>query len=88
MGTKQGDRSCCHLKMSDVDNHFFGRLLLPYKVAIPICPFPVSVRAKTCSINQDICQKWWSFLLSLLSSLICSSTLFVLALSQLHPKAG
>ena len=31
----------------------------------------------THSVNQDICQKRWSFLPSLLTSVICSSTLFV-----------
>lgn len=36
----------------------------------------------TCSINQDIYWKRWSFLPSLLTSVICFSTLFVLTLAS------
>lgn len=72
------DRTCCHLKVNDCQHH-------SCKVAMTICQFPVSVQNKSCSINQDICQKWWSFLLSLLSWVICCADN---CLSQLHPKAG
>lgn len=83
-----GGQNLLPFKMSDVDNHFFGRLLLLCKVAIPIFQFPVSVKPKICGINQVICLKWWSFLPPelghLFLHLVCADT----CLSQLHPKGG
>lgn len=50
-------------------------------------PFASSQRVcnpgpSTRSVNQDICRKRWSFLPSLVTSVICSSTLFVLTLAS------
>lgn len=60
------------------DSYSHARQQFPFASSQRVCnPGP-----STHSVNQDVCQKRWSFLPSLLTSVICSSTLFALTLAS------